>query len=428
MQVSSFFIFLFAAIATETVGAQGIFRGRNNDNRVRALVEEVSMSADLSLPLSFGATGNHADPEPSGKSGKGSSMMSMGKSGKGGSMMSMGKSGKGPSGGSCGDYHYVEVTNLSYQQSFSEIFIMTAEHAVTELMPIYHFGNLSNNALASLAEDANASEMQARYIYRKGVEQVKIFSDFETIGEEEKYLQGGRTAEFKVSTSGYGHRLSIAVGLPFTNDGAVVLQGAHIYDGAEYLVAPIDAGVEANIQTCWSVAATEEDFPWQSICSGDDLSDENFNDLPGEGYVQMHRGIHDLDGDGVLKDLLIPECLEILSDDEIDSTQRFAYYFYETGWDDPSLLCSNEPAQNAINCALRDDEGFLTHLENYYDDYVDDNLYVNLALQSEDFDEFCDLIEDTNKEIEDAFNTLEPWLFDWRNEIMQVKIHCGHDE
>jgi hypothetical protein len=59
---------------------------------------------------------------------------------------------------------------------------------------------------------------------------------------------------------------------------------------------------------------------------------------------------------------------------------------------------------------------------------VDDNLYVDLALQSEDFDEFCDLIEDTNKEIEDAFNTLEPWLFDWHNKIMQVKVHCGHDE
>jgi len=52
MRVSSFF--LFAAIATETVSAQGIFRGRNDDNRVRALVEEVSMSADLSLSFSFG--------------------------------------------------------------------------------------------------------------------------------------------------------------------------------------------------------------------------------------------------------------------------------------------------------------------------------------------------------------------------------------
>jgi hypothetical protein len=52
MRVSSFF--LFAMIATETVSAQGIFHGRNDDNRVRALVEEVSMSADLSLSFSFG--------------------------------------------------------------------------------------------------------------------------------------------------------------------------------------------------------------------------------------------------------------------------------------------------------------------------------------------------------------------------------------
>ena len=340
-----------------------------------------------------------------------------------------GKSGKGPGGGSCGDYHYVEVTNLSYHQSFSEIFIMTAEHAVTELMPIYHFGNLSNSALASLAEDADASEMQERYIYRKGVEQVKIFSDFKNIGDEEKYLQGGRTAEFKVSTSGYGQMLSIAVGLPFTNDGAVVLQGAHIYDGAEYLVPPIDAGVEANIQTCWSVAAKEEDFPWQSKCSGDENSDENYNDLPGEGYVQMHRGIQDLDSDGDLKDLLLfPECEELLSDSQLDSFQGFASYFWETGWDDPSLLCSNRDVQNANDCDVRDDQEFLTYLKNNYDDFADDNLIVDLALKSDDFEDFCDLIKETNQAIEDAFNTLEPWLFDWRNDIMHVKIHCGHDE
>ncbi len=356
----------------------------------------------------------------SGKSGKG---------GWGGWSGGSGKSGKGPGGGSCGDYHYVEVTNLSYQQSFSEIFIMTADYAVTELMPIYHFGNLSNQALASLAEDADASEMQERYMYRKGVEQVKIFSDFKNLGDEEKYLQGGRTAEFKVSTSGYGQMLSIAVGLPFTNDGAVVLQGAHIYDGAEYLVPPIDAGVEANIQTCWSVAAKEEDFPWQSKCSGDENSDENYNDLPGEGYVQMHRGIQDLDSDGDLKDLLLfPECEELLSDSELDSGQGFAYYFWESGWDDPSLLCSNRDAQSAIDCVGRDDQEFLTYLKNNYDDYADDNLYVDLALQSDDFEEFCDLIQETNEAIEDAFDTLEPWLFDWRNDIMHVKIHCGHDE
>ncbi len=69
MQVSSFA--LFAAIAPETVGAQKIFRGPNNGNRVQALVEEVSMSADLFLSLSFGGIdpvpANPA-PEPSGGS------------------------------------------------------------------------------------------------------------------------------------------------------------------------------------------------------------------------------------------------------------------------------------------------------------------------------------------------------------------------
>ena len=69
MRVSS--IFLFAAIATETVSAQGIFRGRNDDNRVRALVEEVSMSADLSLSFSFGGI-DGAEIASIGKAGKSS--------------------------------------------------------------------------------------------------------------------------------------------------------------------------------------------------------------------------------------------------------------------------------------------------------------------------------------------------------------------
>ena len=49
--------FLFATIVTEAVGAQGIFRKRNEGNRVRALVEEVFtwfMSPDPSLLVSFG--------------------------------------------------------------------------------------------------------------------------------------------------------------------------------------------------------------------------------------------------------------------------------------------------------------------------------------------------------------------------------------
>jgi hypothetical protein len=370
-----------------------------------------------------------ANKSPYGSGSGGSGSGGSGKSGKyGGGSGGSGKSGKySGMGDVCGDYHYVEVTNLSFQQSFSEIFIMTAEHAVTEWLPIFVVGNHSNNALASLAEDADASEMQERYMYRKGVEQVKIFGDFDQYDLGQKFLQGGATAKFKISTSGYGHRLSIAVGLPFTNDGAVVLQGVDIYDGAEYLVPPIDAGVEANIQTCWSVAAAQEDFPPQSICSEDEDSDENFNDLPGEGFVHMHRGIHDLDDKADLEDLLLfPECADVLSESELKGTERFARYFYKNGFDDDFLLCDNYNPGSSICGNPRDDEAFLGII-NDYDDFAD-NRYVDLALQSDDFDDFCKLISDANKDLEALFNTLEPWLFDWRNEIMHVKIHCGYDE
>ena len=92
----AFFGLLVAAIATETVSAQGIFSRRNDGNRVRALFdEEASMSADymVSLSLSFGFGGLY-DAKPDKKGSGNTSMMSMGKSGKCGSVMSMGKSGK----------------------------------------------------------------------------------------------------------------------------------------------------------------------------------------------------------------------------------------------------------------------------------------------------------------------------------------------
>ncbi|KAL3780853.1 hypothetical protein ACHAW5_002786 [Stephanodiscus triporus] len=349
----------------------------------------------------------------SGKDGWGSWGGGSGKSGKGGWGGGSGKSGKG-GGGSCGDYHWVEVTNLSFQQSFSEIFIMTAAHEVTEWLPIYRVGNHSSNALASLAQDADASEMQDRYMHRRGVEQVKIFSDFDYLDDEQKYLQGGATAKFKISTSGDGERLSIAVGLPFTNDGVVVLQGAHIFDGAEYLVPPLDAGVEANIQTCWSVAAEQEDFPWQSECANDDTSDENFNDLPGEGFVHIHRGMHDLDNADDLEDLLLfPECEDILSDSELDGTERFARYFYEEGFDDDFLLCADESTGSSLCSDPRDDEDFLQTLEDYRYDYAGSRYFL-LARQSDDFDDFCDKITEANDDLKDLFSTLEPWLFDWQ--------------
>jgi hypothetical protein len=109
----AFLSLLVAAIATESISAQGMFIRRNDGNRVRALFNEesMSMSADYMdlLSLSFagleggkagkgeGSGDSSVSMDKAGKMGKGGSMKSLGKAGKmgkGGLMMSMGKAGK----------------------------------------------------------------------------------------------------------------------------------------------------------------------------------------------------------------------------------------------------------------------------------------------------------------------------------------------
>ena len=302
---------------------------------------------------------------------------------------------------------------------------MTATKEATWHRPIFIFGNSTNEALAELAQDASADEMVRRYDRRYGVEQTKIFNNFANLKDDEKFLRGGARARFRVRTGGDGHRLSIAAGLPFTNDGAVVLEGARIYDGAEYWLPAIDAGVEGNIQTCWSVAAEEDDFPTMSECSDDDLSDDNDNSIPGEGFVSMHRGIHDFDDKNDLEDLLLFPTCEDLELDKGNDNDRFAQYFFEIGYDDALLLCSNRGSSISGDCDPRDDENFLDFIDSSRVFDGSDDRYIELANESEDFDDFCDQIDDANKNIEDALKTLEPWLFDWRGNVAHVEIDCG---
>eukprot|EP00580_Thalassiosira_gravida_P018603 CAMPEP_0201661360 /NCGR_PEP_ID=MMETSP0494-20130426/3746_1 /ASSEMBLY_ACC=CAM_ASM_000839 /TAXON_ID=420259 /ORGANISM="Thalassiosira gravida, Strain GMp14c1" /LENGTH=631 /DNA_ID=CAMNT_0048139447 /DNA_START=73 /DNA_END=1968 /DNA_ORIENTATION=+ len=373
-----------------------------------------------------GNYGGKAGGDYGGRSGKAN------KSGKAG-----GDYGDGGGGAECHDGDaYVTVTNVSFQQSFSEIFAMTATYDVTWRKPVFEFGEKASDALAILAEEANAAEMALYYNGLPGVEQVKIFRDFGLGSFDEKFLRGGSATTFRVNTSGYGHRLTLAMGLPFTNDGAVVLEAARIYDGAEYWISPIDTGTEGNIQTCWSVAAMQEDFPFQAECADDNLADLNDNSIPGETFVSMHRGIADLEkNNNELEDLLLfPTCDDLdletsnrrssSNDGPTNPTARYAEYFFEVGYDDEVLLCQNR-GLGGNDCDYRDDGNFLDFIDrsNEYDG--EDDRFIRLAQESTDFEDFCDLIVDANRDLEDAFTTLESHIFDWRNEIAHVQIHCG---
>ena len=323
-----------------------------------------------------------------------------------------GKSSKSKAGKS--DHCKVILTNLSFHQAFSELFVMTADEYVTKDRPVYVFGEPSPKPLAEIAQEAKADELFRYYQGRSGVEKVMIIDDF---GKDDNFLAGGGIEKFWIDSS-EAEYLTIVAGLPFTNDGAIVLEGAEIYDGAVYYLPGIDTGVESNVQTCWSVAANEYDFQryaHRSSCADEDskYSNDNLNDLPGEGFVMIHRGMQDLDAaKNVLDDFFfIPECNDVLN------AGSFSRYFHRNGYDDDRLISYS-------NGDWRDDANFLNNLDTMQDDQYD-TLLLNLARNSGDFDEFCDEIDDINKGFDDALTFLEAVIFDWRNDMAKVEIDCG---
>lgn len=130
----------------------------------------------------------------------------------------------------------------------------------------------------------------------------------------------------------------------------------------------------------------------------------------------MHRGIVGFGKD--LEDLLFFPTCDDLELDNCDD-QCFAEYFYLNDFDDDDLLCQGGP-KGPSNCDLRDDDDFRDNAKDY-----DNNIYIKAAADSDSFEDFCDDIDDLNKDIDDALETLEPWIFDWRNEMMHVEIDCG---
>jgi hypothetical protein len=349
-----------------------------------------------------------------GKSGKDNA--GGGKSGKngGGGGGGSGKSGKN-------DFCKVTVTNLSYEQAFSKLFVMLHDKAVTNMFPIYEFGKNPTEEMCDLTQNLNANGLQAFYRNRPGVDKAWITSSYWTGAQNDNYdapyLNGGDRFEFMIRPG--ADWLSIAAGFPFANDGGIVLQAAPIYDGAEYYLPAIDSGCEANLQTCWSVPAMKKEFPPQSACFDENLSDENDNSFGGENFVSIHRGMQDLEK-GELDVLTLLACEDVELNNADDDT-RFALYFLEEGYDDDWLLCK-EVAGN--NCNLRGDDDFLDYIDRNDDVVGDDDVLIRIARNSADFDDFCDRIDEINDGLESAFTTLEPVIFDFRNPIARVEIDC----
>lgn len=337
-----------------------------------------------------------------------------------------GKSGKSTGGGGHNGLCRVTVTNLSYRQAFSKMFIMLHDEYVTNYFPLYEFGRSPTQEMCDLTQNLNGNGLQSFYNGRPGVQRAWVTTEFFNLSAldepSSKYLDGGATFKFLIRpTVDY---LSLAAGFPFANDGGIVLQAAPIFNGAEYYLPAVDSGCEANLQTCWSVPANREDFQNlapRAQCAGDDISDTNNNEVAGENFVSIHRGMQDLDSKDDFQQLSLLECEDAESVGN-DDNQRFAKYFRTEGYDDDLLLCATV-GSNGL-CGLRVDDDFLQFVKSNDDVASDTDVLIRLARDSDDFDDFCDTISDINNNLESAFKVLEPIIFDFRNPIARVSIEC----
>ena len=306
------------------------------------------------------------------------------------------------------------------------MFVMLHDQEVTNDSPIYEFGQSPTEQLCNLTQNLDARGLQTLYSNKPGVNSVAVTSNFSDIqgapNADSKYLRGGATFTFSVPLD--SEYISIAAGLPFTNDGGFVLQAAPVVDGGEHYLPAIDSGCEANLQTCWSVPASQEDFQILSPraqCADDDVSDANDNDVSGENFVSIHRGLQDLDSKDEVETLSLLVCddIEGISGDD---NQRFAKYFRTEGYDDDLLLCA-VVGSNGL-CGLRVDDDFRDFIKSNDDVVGNDDVLIRIARDSDDFEDFCDRISDINKDLESAFKVLEPIIFDFRNPIARVSIEC----
>jgi hypothetical protein len=182
---------------------------------------------------------------------------------------------RGKKGGKKGEYPltFLTVTNESYNQPFSGVFVMVHNEKAE---PLYVHGKQSSEALARLAEHGDNSQLVEHYTKNDiGVSSVEVF----TTGAP---FFGGDVFQIEVETSIEFPLVTIATMAINTNDCFIALNGVFPHPGLVIDLPGMDSGSEENNENCSSIPGPG--------CA--DVDGGNVDSGNGEGFVHVHRGVH----------------------------------------------------------------------------------------------------------------------------------------
>ena len=176
-------------------------------------------------------------------------------------------------------YVTLEITNLSYQQPFSEFFVMSHNDRID---PLFTLGQEATADLARLAEDGNSQPLVNSYSGLQGTLYVG------THNQNTPYRGGEKTLITIPINSNYPY-ITIASMAVNTNDCFVALNGIRVRTGDIINAPGYDAGSEENDELCSSIPGP--------ACT----STDNRNLAPGngEGFVHVHRGFFGINEGGL---------------------------------------------------------------------------------------------------------------------------------
>jgi len=167
----------------------------------------------------------------------------------------------------------LKITNLSYKQPLSAMFVMVHN---TDATPLFALGSTPSVALQILAENGDPGPLAEAYGSTEGV-------FFSGIYAEGAPWTGGNDIFITLPYESFFPYVTIASKALNTNDGFVALNAVRIIPNLVLTGPMYDAGSEINNEECSSIPGP--------ACPNDSGNVRSGN---GEGFVVVHRGLHGL--------------------------------------------------------------------------------------------------------------------------------------
>ncbi|MCI0887601.1 MAG: spondin domain-containing protein [Chloroflexi bacterium] len=173
-----------------------------------------------------------------------------------------------------GVMYEISITNLTKSQPLSPVTVATHTR---ELEPLFTPGQPASAELAALAEDADASGLNALLDPATNDD----VNDLQTIFGVNGPILPGETASVVVEARGKARFFSLVSMLVNTNDAFTAIRGQDLVRGDRMFWTPAyDAGSEANNEDCAFIPGPACGNPFVRDTAG------------AEGYVYISPGVH----------------------------------------------------------------------------------------------------------------------------------------